>query len=431
MLDVFVVPDHQQFTDLMLAYANRDNLKLIIGGFQTVPLQYNIYDCYEIYDCKEIRIKMWNVNGTITSPWFEEAFDQKYYQKDRSVHVALEFPENFVELIGDGSLLINLEVDIRQEEGWIEEVKYQIKENEYMEDSNLSWALAEAKCSLGGGRLSYGFICHYDPLKTDHSLSLSLTREELNFHFQVWYKYRTTTNQALLDNWTQKGMTGFRLSWRIENPVVASSSIAPQYSPDPSLLNAIHFAREMRINNFTDDDVHLTIKEKSQCEEWGHKSKVTGNIFETLFKNMSEDIMMGPIDHEKDILNGFKIYFTVLSCLPETSKTFLFFDQLISGESKRTLLQATVNTIQAVEATELNHSLLKKKEKVSMFYQALDKIFDLQFGKILLAVSTKEELQFMFDKGWAFFGNLTNELGHCLNGTRCTQIAEAIQNLGG
>ena len=65
-----------------------------------------------------------------------------------------------------------------------------------------------------------------------------------------------------------------------------------------------------------------------------------------------------------------------------------------------------------------------------MFYQALDKIFDLQFGKILLAVSSEEELQLMFDKGWPFFGNLTNELGLCLNGTHCTQITEAIQNLG-
>ena len=80
---------------------------------------------------------------------------------------------------------------------------------------------------------------------------------------------------------------------------------------------------------------------------------------------------------------------------------------------------------------ELDNMSLKTKEKVSLFYKALDKIFDLQFGKILLAVSSKEELQFMFDKDWPFFGNLTSELGHCLNGTRCTEITQAIQNLGG
>ena len=133
---------------------------------------------------------------------------------------------NLVELIGTGSLLINLEVDIRQEEGWIEEVEWKMQDNEYLQ-SNQSWTLAEAQCGLGGGRLVYGFICQYDPAKANHSLSLSLTREKLNFHaFQVWYKFRAPTNLTLLNDWTQRRMTGFKLSWRIENPSTLSASVS-------------------------------------------------------------------------------------------------------------------------------------------------------------------------------------------------------------
>ena len=110
------------------------------------------------------------------------------------------------------------------------------------------------------------------------------------------------------------------------------------------------------------------------------------------------------------------------------------FDWLISWGGRRTLLYATVNTIQAgirggSQGTDNISS--KNKEKVSIFYQALEKTFDLQFGKILLAVSSKDQLQFMLDQSWPVFANLTVELGLCLNGTRCTQITEAIQTLGG
>ena len=34
--------------------------------------------------------------------------------------------------------------------------------------------------------------------------------------FHVWYKYKAASQQ-LLDSWKEKRMTGFKLSWRIEN----------------------------------------------------------------------------------------------------------------------------------------------------------------------------------------------------------------------
>ena len=83
--------------------------------------------------------------------------------------MTLEFPHNLAELIGTGSLLINLEVEVRQEEGWMEEVEWQLEDNRYLQ-SNQSWALAEAQRGRAGGRLLFGFfICQYDPTKANHS----------------------------------------------------------------------------------------------------------------------------------------------------------------------------------------------------------------------------------------------------------------------
>ena len=58
-------------------------------------------------------------------------------------------------------------------------------------------------------------------------MSLKYTKDQLNFpSFLVWYKYEAI-NLQLLDSWKDKRMTGFRLSWRIENenpPLIANIS---------------------------------------------------------------------------------------------------------------------------------------------------------------------------------------------------------------
>ena len=51
------------------------------------------------------------------------------------------------------------------------------------------------------------------------TMKLSYTKDQLNFHsFNVLYKYKAASQQ-LLDSWKEKRMTGFRFSWKIENPV--------------------------------------------------------------------------------------------------------------------------------------------------------------------------------------------------------------------
>ena len=51
-------------------------------------------------------------------------------------------------------------------------------------------------------------------------INMNYTKDQLNFSsFHAWYKYKAASQQSL-DSWKDKRTTGFRLSWRIENPTL-------------------------------------------------------------------------------------------------------------------------------------------------------------------------------------------------------------------
>ena len=83
------------------------------------------------------------------------------------------------------------------------------------------------------------FVCQTKQiLRGAKTISLTYKKDQLNFpSFFVWYKYKAASQQ-LLDSWKDKRMTGFRLSWRIENPpFVANISEVGRSIESPRLLN--------------------------------------------------------------------------------------------------------------------------------------------------------------------------------------------------
>ena len=47
---------------------------------------------------------MWNRNGTITTPRYQEDFVEEYYKEDRDFHMVLELPDDIKDQVGSGSL---------------------------------------------------------------------------------------------------------------------------------------------------------------------------------------------------------------------------------------------------------------------------------------------------------------------------------------
>ena len=94
----------------MMAVANPENIKQTFGGFQSVPRPYAGNGGFEI--------SMWDNNGSWHTPWFKEEYEPNYYEEDKYYNLIIDIPKNLSAQIGSGSLVIQLEVDTREEEDW-------------------------------------------------------------------------------------------------------------------------------------------------------------------------------------------------------------------------------------------------------------------------------------------------------------------------
>ena len=103
---------HHQNMEYMLASANEENIKQVVDGFETFPKPYNT----------GFKVRLWNDKGTITTPWFGQVYNETYFLEDKEYHLVLEIPDNVEQYIGDGTLVVEIEVDVQGEED--EEVFY-------------------------------------------------------------------------------------------------------------------------------------------------------------------------------------------------------------------------------------------------------------------------------------------------------------------
>ena len=82
-------------------------------------------------------------HGTITTPRFGGDFVEEYYKEDKDFLVILRLPGDIRDQVGSGSLVVKLDVDTREEMGWIEKViTYTLHTTEE------TWTESEAECRL-------------------------------------------------------------------------------------------------------------------------------------------------------------------------------------------------------------------------------------------------------------------------------------------
>ena len=62
-------------------------------------------------------------------------------------------------------------------------------------------------------------------------------------------------------------------------------------------------------------------------------------------------------------------------------------------------------------------------------YLLLDNIFNLQYGKILLATSSPSQLDAMITKDWPYFTNYS--LDQCLSGGSCQGVTDLMKQIKG
>ena len=111
----------------------------------------------------------------------------------------------------------------------------------------------------------------------------------------------------------------------------------------------------------------------------------------------------------------------------ELFELYQFLTNLVANETLNTILHATVNTIKA-EPQVIKESM--NKRRLNDFYLTLETTFNLQFGKILLATASKEEIQMIMDKEWPFLQSYKDNIEACLTMENCQDIQEIIKELG-
>jgi hypothetical protein len=180
----------------------------------------------------------------------------------------------------------------------------------------------------------------------------------------------------------------------------------------------VQLASKARANNMTlHQIVHEIIKVKGRllenrtieyvnmCTEGQLRNEKFSVVFESIYLDLEE---VTTTITDEDIKSGIMLFSVVVYC-SEPVALSQFLNSLLSTQSLRTIIKATVNTIQS---DNIKESL--SKEQMNQFYLTLDKIFDFQFGKILLAISSPPEIEAMMAKNWPYFTHFSQDIYQCL-----------------
>ena len=128
----------------------------------------------------------------------------------------------------------------------------------------------------------------------------------------------------------------------------------------------------------------------------------------------------------KDIETGYELFHVIVYCLPIVFKMQTFINELISKATSRTVIQTIVHLFQSRTFMKEKASLKLAKQ----FYQVVATTLGLQYGNILLAISTLAQLQMAKQNESPFFSNYTDHLGKCHQESCCDFFQDIYRYLG-
>ena len=461
------------------------------------------------------------VGQVIETPGFRGPYRPEFYTNDHIFVATLKVPENLLDQVGNGSLVIEVEVDLS--EGWTEEVQISRGGPKVftVHPEEKSWYEAEAYCKSMGGNLAsigsgeelqkidissyyywiggiyeegrgtwswsdgspwiyspwgsgYGthrggkhcvylwydklfyddlpcgeakaFICQttWHTLKERANFTFNFTQEEIPLTpFKVRYNY-AASQQKLSDHGKEGQMTGFRLDWfirdrngsRVTNGKEANDQdwqplVTAKYE-NPWLKRLVELARQARLQNISTEGLverSLNNTKLSSDDTYCRDGQLQDYSYEQFFTKLEGTIT--PIANltsfeNVDFHSGTKIFFAMTLCPhPMSLKLLDFFKGIFDSQGPRAIIRTVVDTIQS--GTVQNGESMKRLNKL---YLVLEKKYDLQYGKFLLALSSMEDLEEMMNKGWPFFAKYAQEMDLCFNGTTCRGLNDVIARIG-
>ena len=167
------------------------------------------------------------------------------------------------------------------------------------------------------------------------------------------------------------------------------------------------------------------LEDERKCSFEQVKSRYQDAIFSKFVSRAEDRKEKEEPTTAEDIETGFEIFHAIIHCPITVFKLFRFIDQLLLGETSRTIIQSMVNLFQSGVLHDRTSLNLAKE-----FYLVLASTLELQYGNVLLATLTKSQLQTVIDNDWPFFTNHTDLVKMCLKNSDCGSTQDIIQEIG-
>ena len=324
-------------------------------------------------------------------------------------------------------------------------------------------------------------IAKRNKLTGNTSLALNYTAEQLNFPFiNVRYHFKVPTNKTVMEEWEEKRVTGFKLRWILDgmeltttattatatesssstdttvtartattgmasgantylttaNYPTTSDDETTTMSPNTSTAEGKYkepwmgkmvevaaqargkgISRETLINTTMQLKVHNTsfLQFYEKCESYQLEKDKQNKVFDeinTLLNDRKNETVNDEDLNDEDLQTGIMVFYTIVYCNINQMKLFKFLGNLTFSEGQRTIIRSLVNTIESGKLKDIVDD-----DKVNGFYKTVDKVFKLNYGKILLATSSRGSLEDMVERKLPYFEPFLEELTGCLNAT--------------
>ena len=308
---------------------------------------------------------------------------------------------------------------------------------------------ADVSCTI-----LHSFICQFTSriIRGHYNMTLELTKEQLTFSFfEATFKYEVS-GKELLGSWQNDLVSGFRLSWYLKDRNGKSlTELLPDKSSDwkpavttvsrrrdPILTKTVQLALRARLSGLTKGEIIASVVRekanlvlskklnyKSMCSEglvnvvnqtwlFGQISLGTQNVTPTIKGQVLDD----------DIVTGLMMLAAMVYC-SESVALSQFLTELVSTQSPRTIIKASVNILQSG-----NIKKRMDREYMNNFYSSLDKIFNFQLGKIILAVSSPLEIKGLIALELPYLTKYLQEVNECLRKGDCQEVRNLVNSLG-
>ena len=143
--ETMIARPHRQYVGTFLKFIKQLDVKRIWDGHMSVPKPYGK---------NGFEIRMSDTQGSVNFG-NKSVYDETFFEKEQEIYVVLEFPEGLAELVGDGSFVVELDVETNVEKGEVGYVEYGHGDKFSASTRKRDWSDAQSSCNISGGDLAY------------------------------------------------------------------------------------------------------------------------------------------------------------------------------------------------------------------------------------------------------------------------------------